>query len=477
MTENILNNKNNTTNYSSNTNIINTENPIFKSYKNFFSNDNPNLITGDTKSNERNEKNFMEDKVFVNVRDIIKHEKEKELENQKIYFTAKKSNSPHKEERFLKLAKERADIHGSVKQLKFYKTKKNNDKLKTIDNNNSKYTKNTNEDHNKNSKRNISAFTKQKTEYKMLNKKLLTKEQKTKTKAIFKDNKINNINNKNLLIKSTENFDKLKRIFKKRENDNQINDQNLDTITNSNTNTNNKLYEIKYESTLSPYGYEIKNNTERYMNDNLSDVNIKGNYDKNYTSNKKQHKKFNTKNHISKNIFLNTNAKFSSDCPDKKYKSFLTKNKNRNKLNNECIHNSQKNILSIDIINRIQAVKQNKTKNDFYRTIKVKNSANTINSHSINLNNKKEKTPVIKNKKNPFFKNRINKRIKNINGTKTKEDMQNYMSSFSIKVNKTTYNKENDKISRNKNLKKTWSKNMNNVVNQINNNIKNESKK
>ena len=54
--------------------------------------------------------------------------------------------------------------------------------------------------------------------------------------------------------------------------------------------------------------------------------------------------------------------------------------------------------------------------------------------------------------------------------------MQNYMSSFSIKVNKTTYNKDIEKINKNKNLKKTWSKNMNNIVNQINNNIKNESK-
>ena len=76
MTENLLNNKNNNNNNNiinqdkSSKNIINTEKNIH--YKNFLTNNNPNLITGDTKPNERNEKNFMEDKVLVNVRDIIK---------------------------------------------------------------------------------------------------------------------------------------------------------------------------------------------------------------------------------------------------------------------------------------------------------------------------------------------------------------------------------------------------------------------
>ena len=59
MTENILNNKINYINSNSNSNSkqnINTENNRFKTFKNYLSNDNPNLITRDTKSNERNEK-------------------------------------------------------------------------------------------------------------------------------------------------------------------------------------------------------------------------------------------------------------------------------------------------------------------------------------------------------------------------------------------------------------------------------------
>ena len=491
MADNILNNKINKNNCNSNSkkNIINTENNRCKTYKNFLTNNNPNLITGDTKSNERNEKNFME--VLVNIRDIIKQEKEKEKE--KIFFTAKKSKSPEKEN-ILKLTKTRQNIQNSVKTLKFYKTKNNHNYLKTIDNNikNKKNKDIINED-NKNNKRNASAFTKQKTEYKLFNKKLMTKEQKTKTKPLFIKNKKNNTNNinntnntknKKLLIKSTENFNKTKSIFKNNnnndnDNDNQIKEKSKNINSNNNINSN-KLYEIKYESTLIPSGYENKNNTERNMKTNLSDINLNNNnYDKNYnTSNKKQHKKFKTKNHISKNmnkIFLNNSAKLISDGPEKKYKSFLTKNKN--KINNEYNHNSQKNLLSVDILNRIQAVKQNKTKNDFYRTLKVKNSSK--NNNSTNSNNKKkiQKTPIVKNKKNIFFKNRISKRLKNGNGNKTKDEAKhNYMSSFSIKVNKTTYNKDKEIICKNKNLKKTWSKNMKNIVNQINNNVQNESK-
>ena len=148
----------------------------------------------------------------------------------------------------------------------------------------------------------------------------------------------------------------------------------------------------------------------------------------------------------------------------------MTKNKNKSK--NEINHNSQKDLLSMNILHRIKEVKENKKENDFYRTVKLK--------HSIKNNGNNLKTPVVKNKKMNYIKNRLNKRIKNDNsigiGNRTKEEMMhNYMSSFSIKVNKTNYNKE--KTDKNKNLKKTWTKNMKNVVSQINSNISNEVKK
>ena len=92
-------------------------------------------------------------------------------------------------------------------------------------------------------------------------------------------------------------------------------------------------------------------------------------------------------------------------------------------------------------------MKQNRSNNDFYRTLKVRNSQNsqnTINNNSSNSVNKKYnknrktiKTPVLNNKKATFFKNHISKKLYNVNVNKTKEDkMNNHMSAYSIKVNK-----------------------------------------
>jgi len=476
MTENILNNKNNIPSKENSKNIINTENTCFKSYKNFLTNDNPNLITGDTKSNERNEKNFMEDKVLVNVRDIINQEKEKD--NKKLFYTAKKS----KIEKDTLLTKTKQNTNAG-KSLKFYKTKKNH--LNTIDNNNNK--KNTdliNENENNNKVRNNSEFTKQKTEYKFVNKRLMTKEQRTKTKQIFVKNK--NIEKKKLLLKSSENFDKTKKIFSKNK-ESQTKEKNIET---NNTLRSNKLYEIKYESTLIPSNYENHNNSERRMAVNLSDINMKKH--KNiFGSDQKETKKFKTKNHIINNsdkLNLNKSAKLPSDGTAKRYKSFLIKNKK--KFNNEYNYNSQKDILSINILNRIQTVKQNQEKYDFYRTLKVKNSKRSINvsnsNNSLsktkyNKNHKTIKTPIVNNKKANFFKNHISKRLNKISSNRTKEEMMNnHISSFSIKVNKTTYNKEKDKDKeknvKNKNLKKTWTKNIKKKDNPVSNNIQSEVK-
>ena len=110
------------------------------------------------------------------------------------------------------------------------------------------------------------------------------------------------------------------------------------------------------------------------------------------------------------------------------------------------------------------------------------NSSNSVNKVKNNRNSSKMvyngsfiTTPNIKNKNNNFFKNHLSKRLNNnINRNKKKDEISNNcLSSFSIKVNKTHYNKneERNSHSKSKNLKKTWTKNMNNLINQIENNI------
>ena len=452
MTENKLNKKYQNPFKINSNEIINTEKACFKSYKNFLTNNNPNLITGDTKSNERNEKNFMEDKVLVNVRDIINQVKD----NKKVYYTAKKSTM----EKNGLLTK--TNSQNAVKTIKLFKTKKNY--LNTIENKDT-----INESENNHKERNNSAITKQKTEYKLANKKFMTKEQKTKTKQIFIKTKKKQPGDKKLLLKSSETFDKTKKMFKnKKDNEKESN------IDNYSTNRSNKYYEIKYESTLSPSNYDkiMDNDNERRMHTNLSHKNMKK-HKKIFSSDQKESTNFKTKNHIiikrKDNTNLNNSQKHGSCYSDKKYKSFLVKN--HNTINNEFNYNSQTNILSINIINRIQAVKQNRSNNDFYRTLKVRNSQNsqnTINNNSSNSVNKKYnknrktiKTPILNNKKATFFKNHISKKLYNVNVNKTKEDkMNNRMSAYSIKVNKSNYNKDNEKIGKNKNLKKTLTKNI-----------------
>ena len=220
-----------------------------------------------------------------------------------------------------------------------------------------------------------------------------------------------------------------------------------------------------------------------------------------FNSAQKISKNFKSKVNIKKNnnkIYENNEPKIapnSPNNPNKKYKSFLTKK--NNKKNNEFNSSSQKDIFSIDILKRIQAVKHNKTKTDFFRNLKHKKSQNSLKtfnsskSTSKNKNihiihdNKTTRTPL-NNKIINFFNNHMNKQLYNGNINKTKDEMNdNYLSSFSIKVNKTIYNKEKEKEknkdkdkerSKNKNLKKTWSKNMKIIVNKINNNIHHEFK-
>ena len=410
----------------------------------------------------------MEDKDIMNIRDLIAQEKE----DKKIYYTAKKITKNS----LLNLTKTNPNSQNMIKSLKLNKSK--NNYSNTIDNNNYKkdIIYNSNGKNNK-TLRNNSAITKQKTELKFGNKKFLSKIDKTKTKQIFINNLIKSSENKKLFLKTSENFNMPKKIFAKSK-DKEINEK---TIELNNMNRNKKFYDKRIESTYIPLNYQKKMNYERIIIPNLSDINMKKN-NIFLKSSKKRNKKYKTKNHIAKSsnkTNINTSSKLASSGSEKDYRSYL---KNNNNI--EFNYSSQKNLLSINILNKIQAIKQNKTKNDFYRNLKLKNSTksfhanNSSKSKSISeIKSKKTKaykTPIMNNKKTNCYKKHISKRLDKVNLEKTKDEMMNiYMSSFSIKVNKTAYNKENNKS---KNLKKMWSKKITNIVNQINNNRRNELK-
>ena len=504
MTENILNknSKLNTNENSLNMNMLNTENIIYQTCKNLVTPQNPNLITGDTKSNDRNEKNFMEDKLIVNVRDKIEKEKETEKEkekeiekeiekekekeeekkNKKEFLTEQKPKTNKKNKSIFKLMKSNPSSKGVLKtktfnikdtKIKLFNTLENNN------NNNLKYKKTIEviyeQDNYKNSMlRNKSAIAKQKTEIKFgnKNKKFLTKDQKTKTKALFA-NKLKFLDKSKKLLKSMENVSKSKGVFK-RINKNKDKDKEKEKSKTKEISINNskKLFDIKFGSR---HDIKNKNSSEKGMVNNLSDVHIYK-YKSNFTPYKSQTKK------------SRLNTRLTNCDSDKKYKSFLVKTKS--KVNEVFNRNSHKEFYPFNFINKLQTIKQNKTNNDFYHTLKIKsskfinmdNSSNSVNKVKNNRNSSKMvyngsfiTTPNIKNKNNNFFKNHLSKRLNNnINRNKKKDEINNNcLSSFSIKVNKTHYNKneERNSHSKSKNLKKTWTKNMNNLINQIENNI------
>ena len=506
MTENILNknSKLNTNENSINMNMLNTDNIIFQTCKNLVTTQNPNLITGDTKTNERNEKNFMEDKLIVNVRDKIEREKEKEKEkekmkeNKKEFLTEQKPKTNKKNKSIFKLMKSNPGSKG-VLNTKTFNIKDTKTKLfNTLDNNYNSNLKNKKsieviyeQDKNRSSMlRNKSAISKQKTEIKFgnKNKKLFTKDQKTKTKAIFAD-KLKFLDKSKKLLKSMESVSKSKGVFKRINGNKDIKDIKDRLIKSKekdkekekskskkkeiSINNSKKLFDIKFGSR-----HDIKNKTssEKGMVNNLSDVHIYK-YKSNFTPYKSQTKK---------SIL---NSRLTNCDSDKKYKSFLVKTKS--KINEVYNRNSHKELYPFNFINKLQSIKQNKTNTDFYHTLKIKsskfinmdNSSSSVNKVKNNRNNSKTvynggfiTTPNIKNKKNNFLKNQLTKRfnINNNNRNKKKDEISNNcLSSFSIKVNKTHYNKNEERKShsKSKNMKKTWTNNMKNLINQIDNNI------
>jgi hypothetical protein len=331
--------------------------------------------------------------------------------------------------------------------------------------------------------RNKSAISKQKTDIKFgnKNKKFLTKDQKTKTKGNLA-NKLKFLEKSKKLLKSMESNSKSKGVFKRINGSKEIKDgliknkekdkakekSNKMEISIKNS---KKLFDVKFGS---KNDIKNKNSREKGIMNNLSDVHIYK-YKSNYTPYKSQ------------TIKSRLNSRLTNCDSDKKYQSFLVKTKN--KVNEAFNRNSQKELYPFNFINKLQTIKQNKTNNDFYHTLKMR-SSKFINmdssSNSINKNNRNSSkmtyngsyttTPNDKNKKNNFLKNQLCKRfnMNNINRNKKNDEISNnYLSSFSIKVNKTNYNKNEERKSqsKSKNLKKIWTKNMKNLINQIENNI------
>jgi hypothetical protein len=480
VTNNILNNNTNM-NTNSNNNIKNI---------NFFTDNNPNLITGNTILNTKN--NNLEKKVHVNVRDIIKNNKEREKEKEKdiIFNTAEKIKNDSKAKLVTKMTRMRTNNYMTSSSLK-------------INNENSI-----------NKKRNFSLVNKEKTGNKIENKKLLTKQQKSKTKGIFikiknldkkrnlkevkettkeknkkKPKEVKEIQNKNneknntIIIEVNKDDNNLNLSEKKQEVDNNItSEKKVDSENKVKNKTIEQKDEIKNEPNEAIYKYNINKKkimSEREMSSNLSDSNmIKILNQKTFTPHKFQQKFQN--NHLFNT--LNSSIKFASNGFKRKFKTFLVKKKKRRKIKTDQNHNSQKNLLSINILNRIKEAKKNRTKNNFYKTGLLQSSSE-INTNTINLTKSTQfknntinltKTPLKKTSKLAFFKkNNTSQKFNIYKSTNKKEDStKNYMSSFTIKVNKNILNKD-----KNKNLKKTLSKNTNNVVRKVNNNIKKEYKK
>ena len=357
-------------------------------------------------------------------------------------------------------------------------------------NNNLKYKKNIEviyEQHNNKSSmlRNKSAIPKQKTELKFgnKNKKLLTKDQKNKTKAVFA-NKLKFLDKSKKLLKSMESISRSKGVFNRVKGNKDFKDRLIKSKDKDkekekskkkeiSINNSKKLFEAKFGSR---HDIKNKNSSEKVMMNNLSDAHIYK-YKSNFTPYKSQTNK------------SRLNSKLTSGDSDKKYKSFLAKTKSR--INEVFNRNSHKEFYPFNFMNKLQTIKQNKTNNDFNHTLKIKsskyvnmdNSSNSVNKNKNTRNSNKMvysgsfiTTPSIKNKKDSFLKNQMSKRftVNNSNRNKKKEEIAyNCLSSFSIKVNKTHYNKNEERNSKSnsKNLKKTWTNNMKNLINQIDNNI------
>ena len=349
--------------------------------KKFLTENNKNLITGDKIEKEKYQG---ENKVHVNLRDIIKNNKKK-----KIFNTDKK---PQKSGGLiLSLSKDNLNSIGDNKNIKFQENKSNKNINYLSNLNCNKYKFN-----NRCKNRNYEFTPKQITEE---NKdkndiKYMTKENKSKTKSIFG-------NEKKDFPKSKEanNLNKKTKILNKRKN----------KIIN---NCDEKITENYYSEKLHSYGNNKKTNI-------------------NHLTPVKSRKINNTKNQDleNKTIKIDNNRikTLSNEQRPYKYRTFL-KNENTDKSSN----NSHKNFI---LLHRIQS---------------TKNGNNII--ENISKNEKLIKTPNIKTKKiNQFQKSKTitNRKFQRHNNIKEKEKEKandKEIISHTIKVNKAFINRKKNLV-------------------------------
>ena len=350
--------------------------------KKFLTENNPNLITGDMIEKD---KYLDKNKVHVNLRDIIKSNKKKEL-----FHTAKKQKKSGG--LLLSLSKNNINSNNDVKDKKFTENKSNKN-INTLANLNcNKY--NCNLDRNRNYD-----FTPKQTSEGIIDKKItkyLTKEDKSKTKSIFgKEKKELSKIREAKSNKKINNLKKKAKIFNIRKNN----------ITN---NYNDKIIQNYYSEKFHSHG-------------NIKKSNIK------HLTPLKGRKINNSKNNDSKNKTIKIDNKriktLSNEQRPYKYKTFL-----KDKIRNESNNNSNKNFI---LLHRIHSTKNNMNKIDNYFE-----------------KEKLIKTPNMKNKSTNFFqKCRTITTRKSQNPKFIKEKSNDKkVSSYTIKVNKAFVNKKKNLV-------------------------------
>ena len=395
----------------------------------FFYENNPNLITADTKPNQvESNKNLAEEKITINVRDIIKKDNVKDF-NTNLFLTNKKLKETNTEYNLLTEIKPEAknlNIHNIIENKNVNKENittnitKNNSKKKT--------------DNNKN-------ISKQKTEY-IIKKKYCKNDQKTKTKQeINKANKKNQAQNK---IKRIDNSTKNKNI-KDRNFKNEYLIKSSENVFDNNNTLNNKYKSISVSSS------SLMNKImEKKFTSNFSDIHMKR-YQRKIFQNNNQISDLNILNNLNHNHSHNKNFKYDSPKQEKQteFKSFLMKN--RIKKNYNLKQESMK-IFSLKILERINNRHTKRFKGS------ADNSITKFNTNIIDDNEYENlyKTPVIKNKKQEIFKRYFTNRpsLNNYENELTSVRKKNiYGGNITIKVNKKKVEKKTSITNRKKSNK------------------------
>ena len=265
----------------------------------FLSDNNPNLITGDMIEKD---KYFGENKVHVNLRDIIKN-------NKKIFNTAKK---PQKSGGLI-LSLSKNNIKSIGDNIKFPKNKsnKNINPLANLNCNKYNFTPNQITEENKDKKD---------TNY-------MTKDNKSKTKSIFEKEKKDFSKNKEVNTNSKiNNLKKKTKILNKRKN-------------NILTNNDEKIIENYYSEKLHSYGNINKTNINNLTPFKYRKIN-------NSKTQDSKNKKIKIDNNIIKTL--------SNEQRPYKYKTFL-----KNKIRSKSSNSSNKNLV---LLHRIQSTKNTKNK-------------------------------------------------------------------------------------------------------------------